>query len=53
MSKHDPSPPSTDTPRTEPASQERVPFFARKTDRPVLTVRSGVHGGKEANLKAT
>lgn len=51
MSKHDPIPPTTDPPRTEPAT-EPVPFFARKAGRPALIVRSGVHGGKEANKKA-
>ncbi len=37
---------------TEADAEVRVPFFARKLGRPVLVVRSGVHGGREAHAKA-
>lgn len=43
------------TPSTEAAAAEveaKVPFFARKQGRPALTVRSGVHGGRESKEKA-
>lgn len=33
-------------------AEAKVPFFARKQGRPALTVRTGVHGGRESKEKA-
>ncbi len=40
------------TATTATTTEVKVPFFARKQGRPALTVRTGVHGGRESKEKA-